>query len=292
MGDARRRSRQVEAVEAVGRALAARGPESGALEQVMDLLHRNLGFSHVSIYLVDGETVPARGAARLRAPDRGVRRDGRGHRPGHPEPARRARGRSRPRPGLRRRGRRRHERDLRAADVRRRAARGRQRRGEPRDARRHRPRLGPARRRPARLGARPRPRAAFAGRPGRAVPAPDRVRRVGHRQPRCGDPLSGDRGRRPAGPRLGHRRADRARPGDRSVLHPGDERRRRHDLSSVPRSGPARASRDGRSANGPRSSTSTSPAIGSPRASARRWSTARWWRSACRSSATVSSSAR
>ena len=56
MGDARRRSRQVEAVEAVGRALAAHGPESGTLEQVMDLLHRNLGFSHVSIYLVDGGT--------------------------------------------------------------------------------------------------------------------------------------------------------------------------------------------------------------------------------------------
>ena len=39
MGDARRRSRQVEAVEAVGRTLAARGPESSTLEQVMDLLH-------------------------------------------------------------------------------------------------------------------------------------------------------------------------------------------------------------------------------------------------------------
>ena len=54
MGDARRRNRQVEAVEAVGRALAARGPEAGTLVQVMDLLHDNLGYSHVSIYLVDG----------------------------------------------------------------------------------------------------------------------------------------------------------------------------------------------------------------------------------------------
>ncbi len=56
MGDARRRSRQVEAVEAVGRALAARGPEPETLEQVMDLLHQNLGFSHVSIYLLDDAT--------------------------------------------------------------------------------------------------------------------------------------------------------------------------------------------------------------------------------------------
>jgi diguanylate cyclase (GGDEF)-like protein len=55
MGAARRRNRQVEAVEAVGRALAARGPEAGTLEQVMDLLHDNLGYSHVSIYLVDGD---------------------------------------------------------------------------------------------------------------------------------------------------------------------------------------------------------------------------------------------
>jgi diguanylate cyclase (GGDEF)-like protein len=55
MGDVRRRSRQVEAVEAVGRALAARGPETDALEQVMDLLQRRLGYSHVSIYLVDGD---------------------------------------------------------------------------------------------------------------------------------------------------------------------------------------------------------------------------------------------
>jgi len=54
MGDARRRNRQVEAVEAVGRTLAARGPEAETLEQVMDLLHDNLGYSHVSIYLVDG----------------------------------------------------------------------------------------------------------------------------------------------------------------------------------------------------------------------------------------------
>jgi len=55
MTEGRRRNRQVEAVEAVGRALAARGPETGALDQVMDLLHQNLGYTHVSIYLVDGD---------------------------------------------------------------------------------------------------------------------------------------------------------------------------------------------------------------------------------------------
>jgi diguanylate cyclase (GGDEF)-like protein len=54
MADGRRRSRQVEAVDAVGRTLAARGPDVEALEQVMDLLHEDLGYSHVSIYLVDG----------------------------------------------------------------------------------------------------------------------------------------------------------------------------------------------------------------------------------------------
>ena len=54
MSDSRRRSRQVEAVEAVGRALAARGPEKDTLDQVMDLLHDDLGYTHVSLYLVDG----------------------------------------------------------------------------------------------------------------------------------------------------------------------------------------------------------------------------------------------
>ena len=55
MTDARRRSRQVEAVEAVGRALAARGPQTDTMDQVMDLLHDILGYTHVSIYLVDGD---------------------------------------------------------------------------------------------------------------------------------------------------------------------------------------------------------------------------------------------
>ncbi len=54
MADGRRRARQVEAVEAVGRTLAVRGPEVDALEQVMDLMHEDLGYSHVSIYLIDG----------------------------------------------------------------------------------------------------------------------------------------------------------------------------------------------------------------------------------------------
>lgn len=53
MSESRRRSRQVEAVEAVGRTLARRGPEAETLEQVIDLLHDNLGYSHVSVYLVD-----------------------------------------------------------------------------------------------------------------------------------------------------------------------------------------------------------------------------------------------
>lgn len=54
MSDSRRRSRQVEAVEAVGRALAARGPEPDTLDQVMELLHDDLGYTHVSLYLVAG----------------------------------------------------------------------------------------------------------------------------------------------------------------------------------------------------------------------------------------------
>ena len=53
MRDSRRRSRQVEAVEAVGRALAARGPEKDTLDQVMELLRHDLGYTHVSLYLVE-----------------------------------------------------------------------------------------------------------------------------------------------------------------------------------------------------------------------------------------------
>lgn len=54
MGEIRRHSRQVEAVEAVGRALAARGPDTETLDQVMELLRHDLGYTHVSLYLVDG----------------------------------------------------------------------------------------------------------------------------------------------------------------------------------------------------------------------------------------------
>src|SRR5688572_14908079 len=50
----RRRARQMAAVEAVGRALAARGPNREALEEVMDLLVAHFGYRHVSIYTVDG----------------------------------------------------------------------------------------------------------------------------------------------------------------------------------------------------------------------------------------------
>ena len=75
MGATRRRNRQVEAVEAVGRALAARGPEPDTLEQVMDLLHDSLGYSHVSIYLVDGDKLRLGAQRGYERPDRDVRRD-------------------------------------------------------------------------------------------------------------------------------------------------------------------------------------------------------------------------
>ena len=88
MGATRRRNRQVEAVEAVGRALAARGPEPDTLEQVMDLLHDNLGYSHVSIYLVDGDKLRLGAQRGYERPDRDVRRDHRGDRPDHPQPPR------------------------------------------------------------------------------------------------------------------------------------------------------------------------------------------------------------
>jgi diguanylate cyclase (GGDEF)-like protein len=50
----RRRARQMSAVEAVGRALAAHGPTRLALEEVMDVLVARFGYRHVSIYTVDG----------------------------------------------------------------------------------------------------------------------------------------------------------------------------------------------------------------------------------------------
>ena len=47
----RRRSRQVAAVESVGRLLAANGPDSAVLERIVDLLRRDLGYDFVSVYL-------------------------------------------------------------------------------------------------------------------------------------------------------------------------------------------------------------------------------------------------
>ena len=50
----RRRATQMAAVEAVGRALTAKGPTQSALEDVMDLLVAHFDYRYVSIYTVDG----------------------------------------------------------------------------------------------------------------------------------------------------------------------------------------------------------------------------------------------
>jgi len=50
----RRRASQMAAVEAVGRALTAKGPTQAALEDVMDLLVAHFDYRYVSIYTVDG----------------------------------------------------------------------------------------------------------------------------------------------------------------------------------------------------------------------------------------------
>lgn len=50
----RRRASQMAAVEAVGRALTAKGPTQAALEDVMDLLVAHFDYSFVSIYTADG----------------------------------------------------------------------------------------------------------------------------------------------------------------------------------------------------------------------------------------------
>ena len=50
----RRRASQMAAVEAVGRALTAKGPSQAALEDVMDLLVAHFDYRYVSIYTVDG----------------------------------------------------------------------------------------------------------------------------------------------------------------------------------------------------------------------------------------------
>jgi diguanylate cyclase (GGDEF)-like protein len=47
----RRRSRQVAAVEAVGRLLAANGPDTTALERIVTVLRQDLGYDFVSVYL-------------------------------------------------------------------------------------------------------------------------------------------------------------------------------------------------------------------------------------------------
>ena len=57
----------------------------------MDLLHDNLGYSHVSIYLVDGDKLRLGAQRGYEHPIEIVRRDERGDRPGHPQPSRGAR---------------------------------------------------------------------------------------------------------------------------------------------------------------------------------------------------------
>ncbi|MEO5885777.1 MAG: diguanylate cyclase [Candidatus Limnocylindrales bacterium] len=54
MAGQRRRARQMSAVEAVGRMLAANGPSPAALDNVMELLVSRFGYRYVSIYTVDG----------------------------------------------------------------------------------------------------------------------------------------------------------------------------------------------------------------------------------------------
>ncbi len=49
----RRRSRQVSAVEGVGRLLAATGPDAPALDRIVTLLREDLGYDFVSVYLGD-----------------------------------------------------------------------------------------------------------------------------------------------------------------------------------------------------------------------------------------------
>ena len=54
MDGQRRRTRQMAAVEAVGRALATHGPTPLTLDGVVDLLVARFGYRYVSIYMVDG----------------------------------------------------------------------------------------------------------------------------------------------------------------------------------------------------------------------------------------------
>ena len=54
---ARRRSRQIDALEAVGRLLAGAGPSAELLDRVLDVVVRRFGYQHVSMYLGDEERV-------------------------------------------------------------------------------------------------------------------------------------------------------------------------------------------------------------------------------------------
>lgn len=53
----RRRARQMVAVEAVGRVLAANGPSTAALDQVMELLVGRFGYRRPSIYILEGSNM-------------------------------------------------------------------------------------------------------------------------------------------------------------------------------------------------------------------------------------------
>lgn len=57
MAGQRRRARQMAAVEAVGRVLAANGPSTDALDRVMDLLVGRFGYRRPSIYILDGSSM-------------------------------------------------------------------------------------------------------------------------------------------------------------------------------------------------------------------------------------------
>ena len=53
----RRRSRQIAALEALGRLLADAGPSAGLLDRVLEVVVRRFGYTHVSIYLGDESRV-------------------------------------------------------------------------------------------------------------------------------------------------------------------------------------------------------------------------------------------
>lgn len=53
----RRRGRQIEALEAVGRVLAGGGPSPGLIDQVADIVATRFGYPHVTVYLGDDKRV-------------------------------------------------------------------------------------------------------------------------------------------------------------------------------------------------------------------------------------------